>query len=769
MAPHSSGLGMLTLVVGLSLLAITSVRAAEGAAAIPDVDVDTDPRFFPFAMPLEQDLVGAANVTGWLEKPAGKGGFVRIENGRLVDGAGKRLRLLGMNVCFSGNFPTREEAEQTARRLAALGINCVRFHHLDMQKEPSGIWDRNYDDARHLSAEMLDRLDYFIHQLKQNGVYSDLNLRVMHKYTEADGFGEDRPGTDKGVDNYLPAMIELQKQYARMLLTHRNPYTGNRYVDEPAVALVEITNENSLYSLWNEGGLLSRFTGEGLSRLPTRYTDPLREKWNAWLRERYATAATLREAWTGAAHQVTDEAFAARDVPILQGELSAYGRAALADAGRFLVQVVGDYMRQMDRFLKEDLAVKAPVIGTQIGFGTPLDQAGLDVIDVHSYWHHPLFLGQPWQDPWVVMQQALVNHPVGAMAVFGLGLEGKPLVCSEYCHPFPNVFAAEQVPITAAYGAFQDMDGLIYFAWSHERQNLRDLAISPFFDHHPHVAKLVTLPFASALFVRGDVEAARRTLQVTLPSDGLAAALGTEELFMLFHRTMVEQGRDAFFSAMPPQVIEQMLGATEIRTLPPAAFKLEPREMLLSRLRMRLGDAYELPSGGLPEDGVYVCDTGQLRWDASEPGRGYLTVDTPRAKGAVGFVGGRTIKLGPLTVSVGDTFLDGFAVVTLVAVEGEIGRPGFRGLLSCVGHVQNRGQKWKDAQKNSLAELGQGPPLAEGIRADISLEGPQGLRAWALEPTGERREELPVEEVGGGLLLRTGPQYRTLWYELATE
>ena len=32
-------------------------------------------------------------------------------------------------------------------------------------------------------------------------------------------------------------MIALQKEYARDLLTHRNPYTGNAYVDEPAVAL----------------------------------------------------------------------------------------------------------------------------------------------------------------------------------------------------------------------------------------------------------------------------------------------------------------------------------------------------------------------------------------------------------------------------------------------------------------------------------------------------------------------------------------------------
>jgi len=38
-------------------------------------------------------------------------------------------------------------------------------------------------------------------------------------------------------------MIELQKKYARDLLTHVNPYTKTAYTDEPAIALVEISNE----------------------------------------------------------------------------------------------------------------------------------------------------------------------------------------------------------------------------------------------------------------------------------------------------------------------------------------------------------------------------------------------------------------------------------------------------------------------------------------------------------------------------------------------
>ncbi|MBI4603067.1 MAG: hypothetical protein HY721_14005 [Planctomycetes bacterium] len=46
---------------------------------------------------------------------------------------------------------------------------------------------------------------------------------------------------------FHPELIEAHRRYAAGLLTHRNPYTGRRYVDEPALAMVEVTNEDSLF------------------------------------------------------------------------------------------------------------------------------------------------------------------------------------------------------------------------------------------------------------------------------------------------------------------------------------------------------------------------------------------------------------------------------------------------------------------------------------------------------------------------------------------
>lgn len=40
-------------------------------------------------------------------------------------------------------------------------------------------------------------------------------------------------------------LIELQKDYARKLLLHVNPYTGLALADDPAVITVQINNEES--------------------------------------------------------------------------------------------------------------------------------------------------------------------------------------------------------------------------------------------------------------------------------------------------------------------------------------------------------------------------------------------------------------------------------------------------------------------------------------------------------------------------------------------
>ena len=210
--------------------------------------------------------------------------------------ADQRLRIWGVNTSFNGNLPTHSEAERMARRLAAMGVNCVRLHHMDTSRWPSGLWDPT--DGVTLYAPALERLDYYIDQLAQNGIWCNLNLHVGRKHSDYLAIPASNSDYDKVVDLFTPQIIAAQKDYADQMLNHVNQYRGVRYADDPAVAFVEISNEDSFF-MWD---------GEQrLRNLPDFYADLLRTQYNAWLLSKYDDKSGLETAWSAGLEPLGDD------------------------------------------------------------------------------------------------------------------------------------------------------------------------------------------------------------------------------------------------------------------------------------------------------------------------------------------------------------------------------------------------------------------------------------------------------------------------------
>jgi hypothetical protein len=264
---------------------------------------------FPFVLPWDDAASGVTNLAGWLHRPAGKFGPVRAgKDGHLYAGK-ERVRFLGVNLCFGANFPDREDADKVAARLAKFGVNVVRFHHMDMFSFPTGIRAGGKEATGDLDPKALERLDYFISRLRHHGIYANLNLLVSRPFSKGDGLPADierLDWKDRHVVGFFDARArQLQQEYARKLLTHRNPHTRLTYAADPAVAFVEINNEN---------GLLHAWLGRQVDRLPEVFRSDLRRQWNAWLRKRHGTTARLRRAWVvgsekPGAELLTDTAF----------------------------------------------------------------------------------------------------------------------------------------------------------------------------------------------------------------------------------------------------------------------------------------------------------------------------------------------------------------------------------------------------------------------------------------------------------------------------
>ncbi len=302
-----------------------------------------------------------------------RGFLVAAADGRFYfTNSGRRARFFGTNLTFHSNFPPHADAlqqpgeysaavppdaaEQLATRLARMGVNLVRFHHMDFGNRPQGIWDPAFrDDTQHLDPLQLRRLSYLISQLKRRGIYSNLNLHVSRFFRSGDGVVEYnlfQPSRyNKGATQFDPLMIALQKKYASDLLGYVNPYTGLRLADDSAVAFIEITNEDSLlYSFRTD--TLNYVPGRP-ETLPPYYSAQLDTLWNQWLLKRYGADAALAQAWqaadsAGSANFLRNAGFEAgldgwtrNLISGAQGAFSAVSEGAYEGAQAARVQVTG--------------------------------------------------------------------------------------------------------------------------------------------------------------------------------------------------------------------------------------------------------------------------------------------------------------------------------------------------------------------------------------------------------------------------------------------
>jgi hypothetical protein len=104
-----------------------------------------------------------------------------------------------------------------ARRLKQLGFNFIRLHYFDFAKAPQGILN---DDLQTLNPDKLDQFDWLVAQLKENGIYVDINLHICRPYP---GQPKELHRFGKGIDFIHDPYIESQKRYARDLIATSIP------------------------------------------------------------------------------------------------------------------------------------------------------------------------------------------------------------------------------------------------------------------------------------------------------------------------------------------------------------------------------------------------------------------------------------------------------------------------------------------------------------------------------------------------------------------
>jgi hypothetical protein len=419
-----------------------------------------------------------------------------------------------------------------------------------------------------------------------------------------------------------------------------------------------------------------------------------------------------------------------------------------SDYADFLLALDARYFDEMREYLVRELHCQHPIKGTQVDqYSSYFSQARYDYLDSHGYWQHPSFPHKPYDRvDWTVGNSPMVNAGEEmAVKLAERRVEGKPFNVSEYCHPAPSTYCAEQVPSIAAIGALQDWDGIVFHCWQemtynwrrHEAERLPADRQDSWFNMARHPVKLVTLPFGTLAFRRGDVSPAHGETIVGLTQD--------EEKRWIMGALWRSWSLDAA-----------------------ANHGMTWRDVLTHRVGLALGS--QAAPAMLPENRTRTeSDTGELEYDLSDAAAGVLTVNTARSKAVIGFGAGKTFDLGDLTLKPGPTRQKGYSVITASAVQGEdFHSPASRILITATGYVVNKGMVWNAAGTSVGDQWGEGPTLCEGIPFELNLKTSHAT-AWPLDGHGHRLAPIHGETGPDGVRFVFGPNYRTLWYEIACE
>jgi hypothetical protein len=109
-----------------------------------------------------------------------------------------------------------------------------------------------------------------------------------------------------------------------------------------------------------------------------------------------------------------------------------------------------------------------------------------------------------------------------------------------------------------------------------------------------------------------------------------------------------------------------------------------------------------------------------------------------------------------------------FASIALNAADGKPVAVSQRLLLVAAGNVENTGMGWNDDHTSVSRNWGGAPTICEGIAANITLATKlKAAKVFVLDGRGSRAGEVPATLSGGKLIFAIGPQFKTLWYEIA--
>lgn len=657
------------------------------------------------------------------EMPAGKHGFLRAEGEELRFEDGTPGRFWG--VCMNGGacFPSHEYSEKVADRLAMAGVNCVRLHQMDGEFHVPNIFcfrkGKRQTNTRSFDPRSMDRLDYFIHCLKQRGIYCYLDMMVFRHFKSGDGVVDAEKlnyYTGRPYSTFDTTMIELQKEYATNLWTHFNPYTGLQYKDDPVFILSEINNE---HHIWYNGYRPSR--GKKQPEHVPYYENELRQMLREWAQKKNAAVdADTVDIWSW-------------EEPVVN---------------QFKLEKTWEYNKTMYDHIRS-LGVKIPLTGcnfiaSEVGsFNVYAQRNTFEYMDNHHYYYD-----WAWGEEEKIGVNAQINGFKQVMANLPkMRLKDKPFFASEWGMPYPNSYRAEGPIYYAAVCALQGWSGMSIHTYAYGT-NLENVDV-------------IGKQYSSA------------TLGGISYREGIFSCWNDPSVFGLFYHSalMVRRAdispadkkigvRAPFSLQFPAEAYGSGLEVHRLVTL------LDGMDE--SGCDQVVDSADSIP---WPDPKRVVSDNGQMWRNLTLKFGG---IDTDRTKIVYGKLG-KLGRGGAAVLPLPGTEVSGmkvesqtdFGVVALSSLTDAPIKSSDNLLLSTIGRSRNTDSQF-DGEK--MVNNGHAPILSEVIHAKITIETERtDLCVWGVNAEGLYVGKVPAVFEDGKMTFTVGENFPCLYYLISAE
>ena len=763
----------------------------------------------PFVMKKDMCFTGALDFSFLLDAPAGKHGFAVVEDGHIFIG-GKRTRFYGFNIPFTSLYLPKKDSELIADRLSRAGVNFVRIHAEDAipwkAEEGKNLIDYTLGNSRNLDPESLDKLDYLFYCLKQKGIYMQLDLFCYRGFLPGDGldYPDEMMKYFKQVNIFNRRLIDLQKEFASDYLGHLNPYTGLRYLDDPAVAVVQVMNEDGIF--WYEG--------RDAIGLPS-YRSELDRRFNWYLLAKYGSRRALDNAWTredgtrGLLEDEDPEKGTVRRLEHLEGTQmyidwkadykGISSPARYADYTEFLTKLQLDFSGEMRDYLLS-IGVKCPVNISNHAQGAAdiysLDRYA-DVNQDNAYWNHPDTVNQSeprYHDINMVEndpRKTTVDSPFKLNLVTRLNhdrVSGKPFMAAEWNILYGTDFRSDALPMVAAYASLQDWDGMVLYAYHHanDMRKYDDSKLDAPFNLYNDPATWGLVGLCSCLFQKGLVNPGRNLLEV---------CYSERDLYAVPRNWIAPYGYASYVSRVAARFIGRKYeGNADVAlasgNTPTGDYREARHGFIFSRspysdgaqkyrgadaflkLHSACGDKFEVvPDGdwidadyrnyshaldaamkrwgllseeqGLIGDKRLVSDTGELEFDFD---RGVFRINTPRLKVSSGNISGK-VELGRYKFTVANQKM----TLALLSLDGKSTDESEHLLLTALGWCGNLEMKFRKSEEGIrvLEDIGHGPVSIDSLEGELLVETgggtDAGAKVYPLNPDGSRAKPLEGE------------------------